>query len=456
MARSRLPVRLLLVPLEIISWVLTRILSRRGLCLCFLGVMAGLACAGWLRPPLSSDIRGIHIPLRGTPAQGPTPDELLYGSRAFVWSSPGVIMLVLVAVGGGVALLAPRRFWLAAGFIVCGALGCVASVAFNHPELIESFDRQQNQRRQIVSLLRGTVRPPIRLNDVPRVWDSPSTARLRGTLLRSLVYLRRDHALLLLPIAAFLLSARGSLGRRLGHLGLWCLAGLLFTGWICFPRLLAEWRWEKALQAQREGAWEAAERHALAAVRVFPELARLERTWMLLGKSDYCRGRDSTAAQYFRASQRARNGELALAVSLIEDLARRDQPSPVVHRWLASLLATRGSVLFQKGRHQAAESAWRRAIDVDGTQIYNRLFLAAIRARPDRYDPERIAGVVDPLIARLADDRSLRKTLQGMLGDSYFEAGQFAQARDRYEKSMAAYSLPKQINFRTQRGQLGM
>jgi len=418
--------------------------------------MGGLACAGWLRPPLSDDIRGIHIPLRGTPEQGPAPNELLYGSRAFVWSSPGVIMLGLVAVGGVVALLAPRRFWVAAGLLVCGALGCVASAAFNHPELTESFDHQQEQRRQGVSLLRGTVRPPIRLNVVPRVWDSPSTARLRGTLLRGLVYLRRDHALLLLPIVAFLLSARGPLGRRLGHLGLWGLAGLAFAGGICLPRLSAEWEWETALQAQRRGEWKAAEKHALAAVRTFPELARLERTWMLLGKSDYRRGRDSTAARYFRASQLARNGELALAIGLIEDLARHEQPSPAINRWLANLLLARGLILFQNGRHQAAENAWRRALELDSTPIYSRLFLAAIRARPDRHDPEGIARIVDPLIARLSDDRSLRKTLQGMLGDGYFEAGQFAQARDRYEQSMEAYSLPKQVNFRTQRGQLGM
>ena len=82
--------------------------------------------------------------------------------------------------------------------------------------------------------------------------------------------------------------------------------------------------------------------------------------------------------------------------------------------------------------------------------------MAILRAGEDRHDPEMVATVVDPLLGRLTEDRTLRAALLAMLGDSYFKAGQFVQARARYRASMAAYSLPKHINFRAYRGLSGM
>jgi tetratricopeptide (TPR) repeat protein len=188
----------------------------------------------------------------------------------------------------------------------------------------------------------------------------------------------------------------------------------------------------------------------------FSEFARLEDTHAFLGKLDYRCGRASSAARYFRATQLAANGSHRLAIGLLEELARNDQPTPVIHRWLADQVSEQGLALFQRGQTQAAEDAWRRALRVDPTQIYRRLLVAVVRARVDRDDPDGIAAMTDPLLDRLSQDRALRAAFLAMLGDAYFEAGRFSQARVRYQESLRAYGLPKHINHRAQRGLLGM
>ncbi len=454
----------MLWPLAFTSQVLTLLLSRRGLCLGFLAVMALLTNMGWLRPPLSDDIRNFHLPLLGCAAQGLTASAVLYRPRAFICLSPGALMLVLIAVGAIVVWRKPERFQVAAGLLLCGVLGCLASIVFNHPELVEQLDRQHEQRRQLVSLMGSTAAPPVRITDTPRVEQAADEAP-PGALLQSLVYLRTHGLLALwLPVLACLLSTKGPLHRRLGYLGLWCLAGVLFAGGVSSRRLSAEWQWEQAVQADRRGAVEAAERHARAALERFPELARLERTWALLGKLDYRQGRSSPAARCFCAFQMAHNKKLRQAIGEIDDLMRelgtRDSALSTQHSALRSLLADLeselGFNLFHQEHFQGAENAWCRALERDPAQVFRRLFVATLRARVDHDDPEAIAAVVDPLLDRLTGDRTLRAALLAMLGDSYFRAGQFSKARARYEESMDTYNLPKRVNYRAQRGLVGM
>ncbi len=81
--------------------------------------------------------------------------------------------------------------------------------------------------------------------------------------------------------------------------------------------------------------------------------------------------------------------------------------------------------------------------------------MAALAAPLERSQPARVAERVDPLLGGMAD-RALRAALEAMLGDCFFQCGQFVEARSRYEASLQAYSLPKQINYRGLRGLLGM
>jgi tetratricopeptide (TPR) repeat protein len=129
------------------------------------------------------------------------------------------------------------------------------------------------------------------------------------------------------------------------------------------------------------------------------------------------------------------------------------EPTPVASRWLASWEGRFALSEFHSGRNQVAEDEWRRAIAADATPSFRPLLVATLRARASRSDPGVVAELVDPLLGSLKSDRTMRAALLAMLGDAYFEAGRFIEARARYEQSTDIYNLPKHVNFR---GLLGM
>src|SRR5438128_268440 len=92
------PAGLLRRLLQGIGTVVERIVSRRGLALLFLAGAAVLALAGWLRPPLSPDLRSIHLPLGIWPGAGPAPEDVLDGPRRIPPDSAGGLALALLLI----------------------------------------------------------------------------------------------------------------------------------------------------------------------------------------------------------------------------------------------------------------------------------------------------------------------------------------------------------------------
>ena len=134
-SRLRRTIGWLLAP---VYWGITAghaLLSLRGLQLLFLLGMAAIATAGWVRPPISNDIRTWQLPLLSATAQGIDATAVLYGSRAVVWLSPGVLLLVLIAAGVGVAVFRPRRYATAMGLLLAGAIACVGDDRLQPPRV---------------------------------------------------------------------------------------------------------------------------------------------------------------------------------------------------------------------------------------------------------------------------------------------------------------------------------
>ena len=418
--------------------------------------MAIVATAGWLRPPLSNDIRTLHIPLLSATAQGLDASAVLYGPRELIWLSPGLVLLAIILAGIVVVLRRPSRFPSAVGALLAGTITCVGTLVCNHPELIELLDEQLDQRQQLVHVLAATTEPAIRITDYPRVRESPSAAP-RDTLLRSLLYLRVHGGLvIMLPVLALLLARRGRLVHRLRAAAFWTAIGCGFALATTLPRLVGEWYWQQALAADLRGAEHTAEAHTKRALGTFPQFARLQRTWLFLGKLNFRLGNDTNSARVFRAAQMSRNGELQRAIVEIEDLARDRKLAPITRRWLGNLSAQLGFALFKEDQLHGAEDAWRRAVALDPTQRFRQLLVATMRVHLRSHDPVTIAAGVDPLLPGLRSDRTMRAAMLSMLGDAYFHAGDYIQARARYNESMDVYSLPKHINYRAQRGLLGM
>src|SRR5262249_49195506 len=83
-------------------------MSRRGLALLFRGVAAVLATAGWLRPPLSSDLRSFHVPLGAWEGDECNPAQLLDGPRRPIPLSAGGPVLGLILIGVLLVLWRPQ------------------------------------------------------------------------------------------------------------------------------------------------------------------------------------------------------------------------------------------------------------------------------------------------------------------------------------------------------------
>jgi tetratricopeptide (TPR) repeat protein len=98
-----------------------------------------------------------------------------------------------------------------------------------------------------------------------------------------------------------------------------------------------------------------------------------------------------------------------------------------------------------------AQGAWQRAADLAPTNRESLFLLGYARARLDPAHPER----AEPFLRSILDDSgdlTLRGDILSILGDSYFHAGQYEQARKCYIQSFDLYNVPQAFrNFRAQR-----
>jgi tetratricopeptide (TPR) repeat protein len=491
-------------------------LSRRGLHVVFLMMAIFLTAtrAGWLRPPLSPDIRSIHMPLGIWKSETNSPEEILQGPRRVTLDSAGGLLLTLIASGTLVVLWRPQRFGTVAGLLLCGAICANSAAAFNHPALIELMDLELEQRQQIDKF----VLPSLPLNCPPSedkllVAESsdPGNARIGlrsapaedeqcGDLGRGWDYLLYGQWLALWAVVGILLGGRGSLRQRLACLSRWVLLGMSLTGVVCFRRLYAEYHWEQAKFLEAQCDYSASRRALRVAIAQFPEFDRLERTWLLAGKLDYREGHSTPREHFFRAYQIARDKEQPRRITHLEDLpclrpgplyspgdlsappsnsgqgkaldtyhfasamerfrainlmsdllAEMDNSHPAVRNQVAQLWSTTGLDYYRQDRLMAAQDAWQRALQVVPWSHACAFFLGTAQIRTDRAKPELAEAILAPTLTASAD-RTLRADIRASLGFSYFEAGQLTSARKQHVGSLADFKLPKIINFRGLKG----
>jgi tetratricopeptide (TPR) repeat protein len=263
---------------------------------------------------------------------------------------------------------------------------------------------------------------------------------------------------------------------------LWAFAGLLLTAIACFPRLHAEYYWARArileLQGDHGGARAALDR----AVGLMPAFASMERTWLLAGKLDYYEGKTTLQERFFKSHQLAYDRQRPLAKAFMRDedsatggkeLAVRRQLSKILVDTGLTDLRKANSVVQQEDawrpgvpyfnepgfyppRIMAAQEAWQEAAWLLDWKRRNAFFyLGETTAHNDRYRPEVTEAAFSIMLDHLAD-RVLRADIQSTLGNAYFEAGDFNEARKRYQQSIKAFMLPKIINYRGQKGLGGL
>ncbi len=447
------PARWLNAILDRVSWWVGLAVSRRGLSLAYFTCMAIFTLTGWVRPPIGRDIGGLHIPLLADDSGSAT--AAIYGPRSIAPLGVGTLMLGTIAIGVILVSISPKRVDVAAGLILCATLISTAAVWFNHADWVGELDRQDLQRRAIVTLLEESAVPPIPITSYPRV-DGLPVDDAHGLWLNMGTYVPRHRSLFYLAtFVAVALAVAGPLQRRLGYVLVWTSLGLVLGGVVSHKRLLAERLWVRAVDSDASGRLDEAEDLAWAALTGFPQMTSGRQAWEFLGRLDYRRGRDTSEARYFLAIQQGRNGDERGALGELNLLLGDKRLGKEIAKSFADILVLRAVRQARGYERDVAMQSIERAIELDPSQEYLPLFTAALRAPIEREDPTAVATLVDGRTPAMAD-RALAAALEAMLGDCYFECGYFSDARLRYDKSMALYSLPKQINYRGMRGKLGM
>jgi hypothetical protein len=137
-----------------ISHAASALVSKRGLTLWLLAACALLAVGPWLRPPISRDFRGMHIPLGELSSPSFQPEVANQTPRPWRWNSIAVPLLVVIAIGAVATVAQPRWIGRIFGLLLAVSLPALAVALWNYPTLIEAFDGEMRDR----ALLRAVFR----------------------------------------------------------------------------------------------------------------------------------------------------------------------------------------------------------------------------------------------------------------------------------------------------------
>jgi tetratricopeptide (TPR) repeat protein len=326
-SKEALPPRLVrgwLDPARIATALLEPCFTDRGLGLLVLAFAALLVYGGWIRPPLSPDLRTLYVPLGAWDLRdAATPEEILMKSKGVPPDSLGLMLFGLLAVGAVVVLWQPKWTGAVCGMILAASI-CGNLVLVNHPGLVELMDLEYGQRCQMVTTIgRSPVTSPLTGPFNGRIighTGSYEYDQMAGDSTRSLVYL--DFGRWLIPLTALgcVLGTGGGLRRRIISILVWITAGFGLSGLVCARRLYAEFYWSQALREESRAEYGLARRSLNESLAAFPELRQLERTWLFMGKLDHAEGQMTTAQRFFRAYQLNRDQELPRGVTTAEDL----------------------------------------------------------------------------------------------------------------------------------------
>jgi thioredoxin-like negative regulator of GroEL len=163
----------------------------------------------------------------------------------------------------------------------------------------------------------------------------------------------------------------------------------------------------------------------------------------------------SPAARFFIAHQKAVEGQYEEAKAVLAPLVGDGEPSVAKREMLAEIIGHLAAGQVMVGDFTAAELQWAEASKLapwmPGHWIaQNTTALVANPGRAEDFERE-----VMPRLAQVGD-RLVTSDVATVLGDAYFNTGDFAKARLMYDRSLDNFHLPKYANLRAQAGRLGM
>jgi hypothetical protein len=185
---------------------------------------------------------------------------------------------------------------------------------------------------------------------------------------------------------------------------------------------------------------------------------------------DYQQGLPISRGPLFDAYQAARGVDTRHALGLLDGLLRGSASPPAVRDQAARLWTDVGLLAYlqdpvvsdagydyfpQNQNLVGAQVAWQRAAQLVPLRYDLPFYLGSLETRLDPRSPDRVEGLIGPLVGRLEDAIVLADAL-ATLGDAHFNGGDGAAARRRYAESLRAFLLPRMINYRAQKNLGGL
>ncbi|HEX3600475.1 MAG TPA: hypothetical protein VHU84_10060 [Lacipirellulaceae bacterium] len=443
------------------SRVIGGCLSNRCVALATLGACAMLAVAPWLRPAISRDFRGIHIPWSGALTSKFLPEFAAEVPRPWRWDGVAMPILVVVAVGVVIVLIKPVWTRYVFGLLLALSIPAVAAAFWNHPAVVEFLEGEVRQRAMIRAVIRQHADDmlsggaPDRLS----VLGGHNTTVFELETVHPLWYPLRYSLygpwLIALTLFGVLVVRYDSSGQRLRFAGAGTLVGIGFAVAITWPRWVSEYHWAQSETQENANQISDAANSLERALAAMPQFEFTRRYWLARGRIEYRQHLDNEYVAFFKASQHALQDKPDLARAELEPQVRRTGGTTPERDLLSEIIGRLAVRYVASGDQSASEVAWRDAAELTPWQP---AYWIAETSTVLAAEPRRAREMEDKLVPRLnqVGDRMVNSDFTSLIADAYFVTGDLDRARDFYARAMVTFDLPKYVNLHAQKGMLGM
>lgn len=456
---------LYLAVFNFVTWLASQvagaIFSNRCLALGTLLACGLLAIGPWLRPAISPDFRGIHIPWTSSPNVQFLPEHVIEVPRPWRWDSVATPVLVVVAVGMIVVLVRPAWTRHVFGLLVALSIPAVAAAFLNHPAVIEFFEGEIRQRAMIRAVIRQHA-------DDMLSGGAPDRLSVLGGHSTKFTELQETHPLwqpfrysvygmwlIELALIGTFVAQSGRWRTRFRYALAWAAVGVGFAATVTWPRWIAEYHWAKAESLENANQLASAVESLEAARNVMPQFQSTRRYWNARGRLDFRQHLNNGYVAFFKASQHIQQDNPDLARAEIEAQVRLSSGTAPERDLLAEVIGRLAVRYIDSGQQSAGEVAWGQAAEI---VPWEPAYWIAETAAVLSAAPKRARELEDKLIERLPQvgDRMVKSDFSSLIADAYFVTGDMERARDFYARAMTTFDLPKYVNLHAQKGMLGM
>lgn len=439
------------------------ILSNRGLITFLLLVAMLLSLGPWLRPSVSRDFRGVHIPWGDSSSSGFLPQQAVQAPRPWRWDSVAIPLIAIASVGIAIVWLRPRWTSKVFGLLLAAALPALAATLWNHPGLIEFLDGEIVGRQMIRTMFRHqhddmmTVRAPDRLAAFGAE-DMSTDVYLQALvhpLLAPLDYSMYGTWFIALAAVGLLATQQGNWRRRAGSCAAWTGAGIVLAAAVTWPRWIAEYHLAQADRLERTNNFDAAEASLEQAQRTMRCLGETRRYWVARGRLAYRRHNSPRYEAFFLAHQYYDNGDPLRAEAELAPFAELPTAATPECDLMSDIVGNIAVGHIAQGHSASAKVAWQRAVEY---APWKPAYWVSLAAAELTESPSGAPSMHRRLLDQLVDvgDCFVGSDVASALGDAYFEMGDFDSARAMYSEAKRLFDLPKYVNLHAQEGRLGM